>query len=183
MKKDWVLTEEAFERLLKWLAPERDRAAELYEEIRQRLIRILARRGCQNPEDLTDEVFNRVTAKLETVGSNYSGERLPYFIRVAQLVYLESLKSPAPSPINTPVEVAEDGYECLELCLARLTPANRKLILDYYEEEKKNKIDNRKGLADQMKIKPHALRMRIHRIKDALQECVEKCLEERDKQL
>jgi DNA-directed RNA polymerase specialized sigma24 family protein len=181
VKKDWVLTEEAFERLLKWLAPERDRSAELYEEIRQRLIRILARRGCQNPEDVTDEVFNRVTVKLETVGSNYSGERLPYFIRVAQLVYLESLKSHAPLPINTPVDVTEDGYECLESCLARLTPANRKLILDYYEEEKKIKIDNRKGLADQMNIKPHALRMRIHRIKDALQRCVEKCLEDRGK--
>src|SRR5262249_18135877 len=144
--------------------------------------RILARRGCRNPEDLADEVFNRVTLKLETLEADYSGGRLPYFIKVAQLVYLESLKTSAAAlPAEGPLEAGEDGYECLEMCLAKLTSANRKLILAYYEEERTKKIDNRRLLAEEMKIKPHALRMRIHRIKDVLQVCVEKCLAERGK--
>jgi hypothetical protein len=34
----WVLTREAFERLLAWLDPDRERAGQKYEKIRQKLV-------------------------------------------------------------------------------------------------------------------------------------------------
>jgi len=39
MKKEWVLTQEAFDRLLGWLDPDRESAGEKYEAIRLRLIK------------------------------------------------------------------------------------------------------------------------------------------------
>ena len=40
MKKNWVLTEDAFEALLEWLHPNREEAGQKYEDIRLRLIKI-----------------------------------------------------------------------------------------------------------------------------------------------
>jgi hypothetical protein len=44
--RDWVLTSEALDRLLEQLDSDRDRAAEKYEQIRQRLIKLFRWRGC-----------------------------------------------------------------------------------------------------------------------------------------
>ena len=72
MKTGWVLTQEDFDRLLRWLDANLEAAGKEYEAIRQRLIKIFARRGCSEAEDLADETINRVT---ET--GNYS-RRLPW---------------------------------------------------------------------------------------------------------
>jgi hypothetical protein len=50
-KKEWNLTQEAFAKFLSWLNPDPDKAGEKYEEIRLRLIKIFASRGCACPED------------------------------------------------------------------------------------------------------------------------------------
>jgi hypothetical protein len=72
-KGNWTLTQEGFDGLLTWLSPDREQAGRKYEEIRLRLIKIYTRRGCTTPEELADEVFNRVTKKLpEIAGSSYS---------------------------------------------------------------------------------------------------------------
>ena len=63
MKSTWALSQEAFDRLLAWLDPDRDRAGERYEEIRRKLIGIFLRRGCSTAEDLTDEAINRVKSQ------------------------------------------------------------------------------------------------------------------------
>ena len=56
--------------------------------------------------------------------------------------------------------------------------ANRKLVLEYYRGEKKAKIDHRRSLAEQYGIALNALRIRAHRIRAALQECVETCIKQ-----
>jgi DNA-directed RNA polymerase specialized sigma24 family protein len=58
----------------------------------------------------------------------------------------------------------------------KLTPDNKRLILEYYQEEKKLKIDNRKELAIKLGIPLNALRIRAHRIRTILQECVQNCI-------
>jgi DNA-directed RNA polymerase specialized sigma24 family protein len=181
MKKDWILTQESFDALLAWLDPSREEAGRIYEEIRLRLIKIFTCRGCSEPEDLADETINRVSKKLKEIESTYSGARAPYFFGVANKVHLEYLRRrPVPAPPADAVksEDMEKEYTCLEKCMENLTSDNRELVLQYYQGEKSAKIVHRKQLADQLGIALNALRIRAHRIRTTLQECVEGCLQE-----
>jgi len=77
-KKDWLLTQEAFDNLLAWLDPDRERAGQKYEDIRFKLIRNFARRGCSIAEDLTDETINRVSRKALEIAQAYVGDPALY---------------------------------------------------------------------------------------------------------
>jgi DNA-directed RNA polymerase specialized sigma24 family protein len=57
-----------------------------------------------------------------------------------------------------------------------LSPDNRELILQYYNGEKGEKIQNRKKLLDRLGIPVNTLRMRALRLRERLQGCVEECL-------
>jgi len=57
-----------------------------------------------------------------------------------------------------------------------LNADSRELIVQYYQEEKKAKIDTRRKLAADLGIDLNALRVRAHRIRFALQRCVSECL-------
>jgi RNA polymerase sigma factor (sigma-70 family) len=192
MKKDWVLTQNAFDRLLDWLDRDRDVAGRKYETIRLRLIKIFTCRGCSEADDLADETINRVAARVSQIVRDYEGEPSSYFYGVAQKVYLEYLRKfrarqadvPVDSPINNPVirtsfdEDIEPSYQCLDRCLEHLPSSNRQLVLEYYQQERKAKIDHRKRLAAEMGIAVNALRIRAHRIRRRLEQCVHTCLEQ-----
>jgi DNA-directed RNA polymerase specialized sigma24 family protein len=191
MKKEWVLTQEAFERLLGWLDTDRDRAGKKYETVRLRLIKIFTCRGCTEAEDLADETINRVTAKVEEVAEKYSGDPTLYFYGVAQKVHLEYLrkyqKKQADVAVDSdtlnaaPISLDDDiepEYECLERCLDHLPSDNRKLVVEYYQQERQAKIEHRKRLATELGIAVNALRIRAHRIRLVLQRCVLDCLEQ-----
>jgi RNA polymerase sigma factor (sigma-70 family) len=179
VKTKWELTKEAFDKLLAWLDADRDRAAEKYEDIRRKLIKILARRGCPIAEELADETMNRVCRKVDEVAPTYVGDPALYFYRVAQIVYLEYVRKrpiPKPLPEPDPIEQTEANYECLERCLDRFDPASRELILEYFQQERRAKIDQRKELAIRLGVSINTLRMRVHRIIEALRKCVGECL-------
>lgn len=193
MKNQRVITQQAFDQLLNWLDADRDSAGSKYEKIRVRLIKIFACRGCGEADDLADETINRVTLKLGEIAESYSGDPALYFYGVAQKVHLEYLRK---KPLvqessqvgrepggqtawpSEPVDDIEQEYACLERCMDRLPPENRRLVLEYYQEEKRAKIDHRKMLADQLGIAVNALRIRAHRIRSQLQQCVESCLDQ-----
>jgi len=181
MNKDWVLTQEAFDALLAWLDPAREAAGRKYEDIRLRLIKLFTCRGCYEPEDLADETINRVSKKLKDIETNYSGDPARYFYGVANKVHLEYVRRrPAAIP-PVPSEASEDvekEYECLERCIQQLSSQNRILVLQYYQLEKRAKIDHRKQLAAQLGIAVNALRIRACRIRTALQKCVQSCIAE-----
>ena len=63
LKKDWILTAEAFEDLLKNLEPDREKASLIYEDIRKRLIRQFKAGNSSIAEEQADEVFNRIARK------------------------------------------------------------------------------------------------------------------------
>jgi DNA-directed RNA polymerase specialized sigma24 family protein len=193
MKKDWVLTQDAFDKLLKWLDSDRDRAGRKYETIRLRLIKIFTCRGCSEAEDLADETINRVAAKLDTLEWEGDGDRARYFYAVAQKVYLEHLRNSKNRHGGIPFDCAdetsvviiksdtdeiESEYACLERCLENLPINNRRLVLEYYHQERKAKIDHRKMLADELGIAVNALRIRAHRIRLTLERCMHDCLEQ-----
>jgi DNA-directed RNA polymerase specialized sigma24 family protein len=193
MKKEWVLTQDAFDTLLDWLDPEREQAGMKYEAIRTRLIKIFTCRGCPEAELLADETINRVTSKVDGISGSYVGDPALYFYAVAQKVHLEYLRkahtrqSPISieSPDNTlstpPVSLVEDfepEYRCLDRCLEHLPPENRRLVERYYQQEKQAKVDHRKLLATELGIALNALRIRAHRIRLGLRQCVLECLEQ-----
>lgn len=181
MSRKAHLTKEAFDSLLAWLAPDRDEAGKKYEAIRQRLIKIFTCRGCPEAEELADETFNRVTLKVEELSKSYVGDPALYFYGVAQKIFLEARRKqtpvPAPPPAITSDDIEEE-YRCLERCMEKLTPGNRQLVLEYYQNDKRQKIDRRKELAQRMGIAQNALRIRTHRIRQLLQQCVQGCLEQ-----
>ena|SRR2546423_2812641 len=139
MNKNWVLTQEAFDALLGWLDPNHSIAGQKYEHIRRRLITIFSCRGCAEPEDLADETINRVTSKVRTLESNFIGDPSRYFYGVANKVHLEYRRRKPTPEIQPPAaydENIEKEFECLERCMQKLPLENRKLVVEYYQDER-----------------------------------------------
>jgi len=184
-RQKWTLTQDAFDRLLVALGGDRDSGSEKYLEIRNNLTRFFEWRGCSFPEDHADETFNRIARKID------EGEQIQnpagYAMGVARLLLLEIIKSrqreqTALNEIGTASDVyvaADDGEDrltCLRDCLQSLSPDNRELILQYYQGEKGEKIQNRKKLLERLGLPVNTLRMRALRLRERLQGCVENCL-------
>ena len=184
-RQKWTLTQDSFDRLLIALGGNRDSGGEKYLEIRSNLTRFFEWRGCSFPEDHADETFNRLARKID------EGEQIlnpaGYAMGVARLLLLEILKSKqreqtALNEIGTASEAyvaaddGEDRLDCLRNCLQGLSPDNRELILQYYQGEKGEKIQNRKKLLEQLGVPVNTLRMRALRLRERLQGCVEQCV-------
>ena len=181
MNKNWTLTQTALDNLLAWLDPDRERAGAKYEEVRTRLIKLFTCRGCPEAEDLADETINRVMSRLADVAEGYVGDPTLFFYGVARKVLQEYNRKkfkPAPPPPApaAPADELEREFECLEQCIGALPPEQRDLVLQYYREDKRAKIDNRRQLAERLGIAANALRIRAHRIRTSLHDCVEACL-------
>jgi DNA-directed RNA polymerase specialized sigma24 family protein len=182
MKNEWHLTQDAFDRFLTWLDPNRERAAYKYEEVRHKLIKIFTCRGCVEAEDLADETINRVIRKSQDMVDSYVGDPALYFYGVARNVHLEHVRKGPAVPLMPPADPPhqkETEIECLEQCMKKLSDEQRRWVLEYYKEDKREKIDHRKEMAVRLGIAPNALRIRMHRIRASLQGCVASCLERR----
>jgi DNA-directed RNA polymerase specialized sigma24 family protein len=181
MKKQWDTTQQGFDELLDWLDDNRDEAGKKYELIRQRLIKMFTCRACGEPEDLADETINRVTTKIFEIVPNYQGDPALYFYGVARMVHHEYLRRQNRLIHPPPTDVTNEDerlYGCLDGCMETLPEKSRQLVLRYYQNEKKVKIDDRKTLADELGIAVNALRIRAHRIRTLLRKCVENCVEQ-----
>jgi DNA-directed RNA polymerase specialized sigma24 family protein len=186
-KTPWTLTAEAFHKFLSCLDPNLEKAGEKYEAIRLTLIKFFDWRGAHFPEEFADETLNRVTRKID------EGETIQdiatYCHGVARLVFLEKLKSPdnrrsdfeelPPLATATPeIEEPDTRQECFTHCLRSLPSDSQQLILQYYQDEKRTKINNRQSLADRLGIPLNALRSRAQRIRDKLEQCIHQCLQQ-----
>jgi RNA polymerase sigma factor (sigma-70 family) len=186
-KKDWVLTRESLDKLLICLDPDRERAGEKYENLRRTLVSFFEWRGCPFPEEQADETLNRAARKLGegTPIHNLQG----YCYGVARRLALElaqqqsreaqreELSDDLPAP-----SAGEEGWErerrleCFEHCLRSLPVESQVLIIQYYQAEKRAKIDNRAKLAQRLSIPLNTLRVRAYRIREQLDACIANCL-------
>ncbi|HEX6284385.1 MAG TPA: sigma-70 family RNA polymerase sigma factor, partial [Pyrinomonadaceae bacterium] len=181
MHKNWVMSEESFEDLLEWLDPDRDQAGIKYEQIRSGLIQFFNCRSHCQAEDLADETINRVISRLHEIKNQVTGERTRYFYGVARKVQMEYLRKktpPAPPESEADSHRMEIESRCLEECMSKLSAENRELVLRYYQADGREKIEQRKLLAEKLGIAPNALRIRAYRIRAALQKCLERCVED-----
>lgn len=186
MAKENVVTQENFDVLLSWLDHNREIAGQKYEKIRARLIRIFVGRGCFDAEELADETFNRVTEKLPQLARDYVGEPALYFYGVADKIHLEWLRRQKkkqqlqiPETQESDKAELETEYECLETCLEKLSADQHSLIIGYYREDKRGKIENRRELAKNLGMSASTLQVKACRLRAQLRECVRNCIAEK----
>jgi len=180
MSKNWVMSQETFEALLYWLDSDREQAGVKYEQIRTKLIKYFSGSSQTDAEALADETINRVARRLNEIKDRVYGERIRYFFGVARKVLMEYLRRKQPqveSKSAVDSDQIELEYQCLEECMAKLSPQNRELLMRYYDADGRERIEQRKLLAEELGIAPNALRIRAYRIRAELQKCLQECVE------
>lgn len=199
MTRDSAIPPESFDEILAWLNPDRDQAASMYLQIRDSLARIFTFNNCSDPEGLTDEVFDRLAKKIHELRQNYQGDPRFYLYAIARNLIKEELKKvknqaslddfePSAKTVDeieqeeAEQETAEIREDCLHSCLKKLSAEKRKLILNYYAREKQEKIDHRAQLAEQLGTTVGNLRVKVFRIRAALEECIERCIDRKAQQ-
>ncbi len=186
------LSAEDFEQFLKTLdAEDREQAAGKYIALRERLEKFFEWRDCENTEELTDIVFDRVAKKI--VEGEMIENAEAYCVSVAKFVLLENrrevfkkseldensreISSEAGQKDNKKNEIQNKQLKCLDKCMAKLPAEKRELLINYFDTDEKTLIPNRRNLAEKFGINLNSLRIRISRLKSKLEKCTRKCCE------
>jgi RNA polymerase sigma factor (sigma-70 family) len=184
------ITREDFDRLLKLLDPDPERAAVLYEKLRYDMITIFSKRMVPCSEDLADEAFNRTMRRLRSIEPSDIHNATAYLKTVAKKLCWEYIAG------QNRVVSLDDGYleeehfknqvreldlddgvfEALEGALNNLPIESRKFILTYHQVEKQGKKESREAMAKEYGLTVNALRLRAHRIRAKLKEDIDMIL-------
>jgi hypothetical protein len=175
-----TLTPEAFGQFLRWLSKDDALAVQEYQRIRTKLIRFFIHKGCTDADDLFDKTVDIVVAKVES-GEEYHNP-LAYCYGVARNVWHEDTRERKSVPLEIDVASPEHPdakpheleLQCLDRCLARLSPGDRDVVTRYHGQHGRDKIRVRQGLADGAGGM-NALRIRVCRIRKELRICVVEC--------
>jgi RNA polymerase sigma factor (sigma-70 family) len=187
---------EDLKRLLLRLDSDVTRAWDKYEDIRRRLTKYFEWNQCTGPEDLADEVLDRVAAKSD---NQEIREVDTYSFGVARFICLEAHKkmhrethsdalsggeNALPDAHDQSAKIVDRLYQerrlaCLRQCLAKLTPADRELVIQYYSAEEEKQVTFRRKLADRVGLKMGTLRVRTNRLREQLEQLVMRCLKSR----
>lgn len=185
MPKPLNLSQELFDRLLQWLGSTPELAGAKYQEAHRRLTRHFGFKGCDCPEDLADQVIDRVARNVTFSSIVPEKDRINVFYRYTKYVYLEYVRSRAPIvvvPLSEDIDL-EKHYKCLDRCLQELAEPDRHLLLDYYGYAPGQKIQRRQMLAEDRKIALNALRIRVCRLRAALKRCIMSCIRSQESAL
>ena len=194
LKKNWVLTPEAFAKLLAAFSPDVERAAAEYEAARGRLVKLFRWRNVTDAEDAADETLNRVARKIDE--GEVVRDVAAFIGGTARFVLLEKFKSkerknvsledaPAAAFVREPenAEAPYDGrkLDCFNRCLADLPGEMRQLVVAYYNADAEGavRIEHRRRLAERLGLEMNALRNRALRARAKLEDCINHCLGEK----
>jgi DNA-directed RNA polymerase specialized sigma24 family protein len=181
MIKEWVINQDDFERFLAWLNPNPDEAARKYEGIRRRLVKLFESRGFSEAEEMADDTFDRVIRKAPEIVDTYVGDPALYCYGVAHYVLLERCRKPPaslPVPLPDHWDEREPRFACLDDCMKELSTDDRQLVLSYYADDGRAKIERRQELAEKLRVSDNALRIRLCRIRATLKDCINECLKQ-----
>lgn len=175
-----------FDLLLAALDPDRDRAADKLLLLRRKLLKFFAWNKVPIPEDLVDETVDRVARRLHEGDIVRHRELGAYVHGFARVVLRESWSRPRliripPAALSVTPDaqqaVAERRSRCLDLCIGRLPPESRRLVLAYYQAENgAAKIASHRQLAAELGVSDGNLRVKLHRLRLELQGCLHACL-------
>jgi len=159
------------------LSDDPERSAELYLVLLGKLIRYFAWNLCANPEELADEVIDRVARRVAEGESIQSP--ISYVLGVARRVLLESKPKVLFLPLDGEAGIATEPRDDAELqdldrCLEELEPESRAILLEYYSADGAARVRVRQEMADRMGLSVNALRNRCLRLRRGLEECIER---------
>jgi DNA-directed RNA polymerase specialized sigma24 family protein len=182
----WSLDMGAYHKLLACFSDDEEEAGKQLLSAQLKLVRFFEWHMIDSPESCADETIDRAARRID------EGERIDnlmgYLNGIAHYVLMEKRK---PTPLEPlPIDLADrmsfdplaedDEYEallrCLDACLEELEAEERTVILGYYQEEKRAKINFRKQMADRLAVGLNALRIRAFRIRTKLEECLTECM-------
>lgn len=186
----WIVTPEAFDQLLANLDPDRETAGRKYEITRRKLLEFFEARGSCTPEEHADETFDRVMRKIT------EGEKVlnlgSYCYGVARFVWIEASRALSKQPVELDEKIVagpnsnngldearfelEQKLDCLDECLSQLADSTRDFIVEYYREEKGEKIEHRRLQAERMNTSINALRLRASRLRREVAKCTQACV-------
>lgn len=171
----WELTQETFESLIRSLHVEEEAAVERYQHLHGRLVLYFMRHRSYHPEDLADQVINRLASKLAEGLAIANIEA--YALGIARLVVREEqarniqkercyqeLESNESVTQHT-LDEAEISYQTREALMenqfAELPVAQRVMLARYHEGRGSRRIRERQKLAQDMGLSIGTLRKRI----------------------
>jgi DNA-directed RNA polymerase specialized sigma24 family protein len=193
LREERGLTQRAFSRLLEWLDDGVESHGETYLEMRRRLVAYFDRRNRLSADELADETLNRVGRILDETGAIAIKPPARYCYVIARFVLLEDfrrertfahfdeaqtadaskVRSVTLPEADEDLPIQEQRLESLDRCLEELKPDQRELVVEYYRDVGRQKIERRRDLAKRLGITMNALGIRACRIRDVLEACVE----------
>lgn len=193
LKKNWVLTPEAFAKLLAAFAPDAEEAGAKYESARLRLIKLFQWRGVFEAEEAADETLNRVARKIDE--GEIVRDMSAFIGGIARFVLLEKLKSkertnvsledaPPTAFVKQPEEFADDPADeqklrCFNRCLREMPEETRQIVVEYYNADADGavRIEHRRRMAERLNLEMNALRNRALRARGKLEDCIKSCID------
>lgn len=185
-------TAEEFRLLLKRLDPLEDRAWEIHDALRRKLIWFFESEFPLQAEELAEEALDRIARKLNSseirdvaefafgVARNLRRETSRHALIAARLAASGAISDSVQSGEN-PEQAAISRIDfdrklaCLKKCLLRLDAEERRLLSLYYPDDGSNLEERREALARELKISLGTLRTRIARLREQLEKCFENC--------
>ncbi len=179
----WKLEAQGFDNLLARLADDPAESGRRYERLRERLILFFNRRLAHAPEDLADQVIDRLARRLQDGEPVASIEAYALGIarHVAQEQRLVAAREITPdgsflenisAPDHTSYDEPDRLLDAMELCLKSIPRADMELLSRYYLHEGGSKIETRRRLAEARKISQAALRKKVYQICCTLRACI-----------
>jgi DNA-directed RNA polymerase specialized sigma24 family protein len=187
-KARWQLTDETLACLLRALHADQSLALERYQRLQQRLILFFMRHRSIFPEDLADEVINRLARAFYEGRAIASPEA--FSLGVARMVlreeqtrllreqrtYQESERNRKDITLTSSESDCE--IEAQEAELAALPPAARSMLTQYHAGSGAERINGRQRLAQDMGLSMGALRKRIFDLQTSVRRSVMRALGE-----
>jgi len=187
----WTITRESFASLLGKLGNNPFESGVRYEALRSRLILYFTRKCMDFPEDLADNVLDRLTRRLSDGTEIASIEA--FALGIARHVALEQAGKPFQLqvlednffdniPAAAPTQSGEEKIAGMERCLKCLAAADAELLESYYLGDGGSLIQARKAIAEKLGVPPAVVRQRVFFIRKRLQKCMERHEEHGERQ-
>ena len=197
MRKDRTLTASAFENFLQYLDPHRETAGRIYSSLHAKLVLWLERRQCGNAPELASLTLETVADKMLADAPWQPRDLMAYCVGVANNHLLHHYRelalrqaSFAEVPLHFEAQQAHEAQQnlmekdaqekrekCLRRCWQRLPDDEQRLLQEYYHEDWKTQVRQRRQLAARLRLSENALSTSAHRLRAALKGCMERCRE------
>jgi DNA-directed RNA polymerase specialized sigma24 family protein len=177
------LTSESLNKLLDAFSTDEDESAFAYTKLRDSLVRYFNLKGVSESDESADETLDRMAEKIKqgVKIDNLNG----FAFGIAKYVFLEGIRSAEVHSravdsyhlkSGVPDNFGEkDHFELHRECFQGLYADEQELLLSYFQDLPADELfENRQKLADREKISLNALRNRVSRLRQHLEDCLNK---------